>query len=168
MPQISGLGHVGLYCHDLEKMRDFYARVLGLTITDEDLERGICFLSAAPEAEHHELALARAKEPGQKTHNVQQVSFKVKSLDDVRAFYHRVQDAGMKIDRTVSHGIACSVYFYDPEDNRIELYYTTPYNVRQPLGEPIDLDKPNADLLAFSKSLEEKKGPRRGAQQPVG
>ena len=168
MPQISGLGHVGLYCHDLEKMRDFYARVLGLTITDEDLERGICFLSAAPEAEHHELALARAKEPGQKTHNVQQVSFKLKSLDDVRAFYHRVQDAGMKIDRTVSHGIACSVYFYDPEDNRIELYYTTPYNVRQPLGEPIDLDKPDADLLAFSKSLEEKKGPRRGAQQPVG
>ena len=168
MPTITGLGHVGLYCHDVEKMRDFYSGVLGLTISDEDLERGICFLSADPHAEHHELALARAKEPGQKTQNVQQISFKVKSLDDVRAFYHRVQDAGMKIDRTVSHGIACSVYFYDPEDNRIELYYTTPYNVRQPLGEPIDLDKPNADLLAFSKSLEEKKGPRRGAQQPVG
>jgi len=168
MPQISGLGHVGLYCHDLGKMRDFYARVLGLTITDEDLERGICFLSAAPDAEHHELALAQAKDPGQKTHNVQQVSFKVQSLADVRAFYHRVQDAGMKIDRTVSHGIACSVYFYDPEDNRVELYYTTPYHVRQPLGEPIDLDKPDAELLAVSKALEEKKGPPRGAQHPIG
>jgi catechol 2,3-dioxygenase-like lactoylglutathione lyase family enzyme len=168
MPQITGLGHVGLYCHDLEKMRDFYARVLGLTISDEDLDRGICFLSAAPEAEHHELALARAKDPSQKTHNVQQVSFKVKSLDDVRVFYHRLRDAGMKIDRTVTHGIACSVYFYDPEDNRIELYYTTPYHVRQPLGEPIDLDKPDAELLAFARSLEETKGPPRGAQQPVG
>jgi catechol 2,3-dioxygenase-like lactoylglutathione lyase family enzyme len=164
MPTITGLGHVGLYCNDLGKMRDFYSRVLGLTISDEDRQRGICFLSADPDAEHHELALAQAKEPGQKTHNVQQVSFKVKSLDDVRTFYHRVQDAGMRIDRTVTHGIACSVYFYDPEDNRIELYYTTPYNVRQPLGEPIDLDRPDDELLAFAKSLEETKGPRRGEQ----
>jgi catechol 2,3-dioxygenase-like lactoylglutathione lyase family enzyme len=164
MPTITGLGHVGLYCNDLGKMRDFYSRVLGLTISDEDRQRGICFLSADPDAEHHELALAQAREPGQKTHNVQQVSFKVKSLDDVRAFYHRVQDAGMRIDRTVTHGIACSVYFYDPEDNRIELYYTTPYNVRQPLGEPIDLDRPDEELLAFAKSLEETKGPRRGEQ----
>jgi catechol 2,3-dioxygenase-like lactoylglutathione lyase family enzyme len=167
MPHVIGLGHVGLYCNDLETMRDFYARVLGLTISDEDLERGICFLSAAPDAEHHELALVRAKDPTQKTHNVQQVSFKVKSLDDVRAFYHRLQSANVKIDRTVTHGIACSVYFYDPEDNRIELYYTTPYKIRQPLGEPIDLDKPDAELLAFAKSFEEKQGPPRGAQQIV-
>ena len=109
MPEITGLGHVGLFCHDLRTMRDFYARVLGLTISDEDLERGICFLSAAPEAEHHELALVQAKEPAQKTHNVQQVSFKVKTLDDVRGYYHRLLDAGVKIDRTVTHGIACSV-----------------------------------------------------------
>jgi catechol-2,3-dioxygenase len=168
MPQISGLGHVGLYCHDLGKMRDFYARVLGLTISDEDLTRGICFLSAAPEAEHHELALVQARGPAQKTHNVQQISFKVKSLDDVRAFYHRLVDAGMKIDRTVTHGIACSVYFYDPEDNRIELYHTTPYRVRQPLGEHIDLDRSDAELLAFAKSFEETKGPPRGAQQSLG
>jgi catechol-2,3-dioxygenase len=167
MPQITGLGHVGLFCNDLGRMRDFYTRVLGLTITDENLERGICFLSAAPEAEHHELALVQAKEQAQKTHNVQQVSFKVKSLADVRAFYHRLLDAGTKIDRTVTHGIACSVYFYDPEDNRIELYYTTPYQVRQPLGEPIDLDRPDAELLAFAKSLEESKGPPRGPQSPV-
>lgn len=167
MPQITGLGHVGLFCNDLGTMRDFYTRVLGLTISDENLERGICFLSAAPETEHHELALVRAKEPAQKTHNVQQVSFKVTSLADVRAFYHRLLEAGVKIDRTVTHGIACSVYFYDPEDNRIELYYTTPYQVRQPLGEPIDLDRPDAELLAFAKSFEESKGPPRGAQSPL-
>jgi catechol-2,3-dioxygenase len=141
---------------------------MGLTITDEDLERGICFLSADPEAEHHELALARAKEPAQKTQNVQQVSFKVNSLEDVRAFYHRLQQEGLRIDRTVTHGIACSVYFYDPEDNRIELYYTTPYKIRQPLGQHIDLDKSDDELLSFSQSFEATMGPPRGAQQPVG
>jgi len=168
MPEITGLGHVGLFCDDLMKMRDFYARVLGLTITDEDLERGIVFLSANPQAEHHELALAKAREGAPKTLSVQQVSFKVKSLDDVRAFYHRLQQEGMRIDRTVTHGIACSVYFYDPEDNRVELYYTTPYNVRQPLGQEIDLDKPNNELLEFAQSFEATLGPCRGAQQPVG
>jgi catechol 2,3-dioxygenase-like lactoylglutathione lyase family enzyme len=168
MPEITGLGHVGLYCHDLRKMRDFYAGVIGLAISDEDLERGICFLSAAPEAEHHELALVQAKDPAQKTHNVQQVSFKVRSLDDVRAFHHRLMRAGARIDRTVTHGIACSVYFYDPEDNRIELYYTTPYQVRQPLGEPIDLDRPDDELLAIARSFVATNGPPRGAQEPVG
>jgi catechol 2,3-dioxygenase-like lactoylglutathione lyase family enzyme len=168
MPQVSRLGHVGVFCHDLMKMRDFYSRVMGLTITDEDLNRGICFLSADPAAEHHELALAQAKEPSQKTQNVQQISFKVNSLDDVRSFYHQLQQEGLKIDRTVTHGIACSVYFFDPEDNRVELYYTTPYQVRQPIGEPIDLDKPNSELLSFAQSLEEKLGPPRGVQQPVG
>ena len=168
MPHVTGLGHVGLYCHDLKAMRDFYARVLGLTISDEDLERGICFLSAAPESEHHELALVQAKDPAQKTQNVQQVSFKVQSLDDVRAFHRRLKEAGVRIDRTVTHGIACSVYFYDPEDNRIELYYTTPFKVRQPLGERIDLDQPDDELLAFARSFEETKGPPRGAQHPVG
>jgi catechol 2,3-dioxygenase-like lactoylglutathione lyase family enzyme len=168
MAQITRLGHVGLFCNDLMKMRDFYSRVMGLKITDEDLERGICFLSADPEAEHHELALARAKDPAQKTQYVQQVSFKVKSLDDVREFYHRLQQAGLRIDRTITHGISCSVYFYDPEDNRIELYYTTPYKIRQPLGQHIDLDRSNDELLAFSKSFEATMGPPRGAQQPVG
>src|SRR4029434_7121688 len=144
MPEISGLGHVGLVCNDLPKMRSFYARVLGLTISDENLERGICFLSAAPDAEHHELALVQAREPGQKTHNVQQVSFKVKTLDDVRAFYHRLRQEGMKIDRTVTHGISSSVYFFDRENTGIELYSTPPYRVPQPLSEVIDLDKPDA------------------------
>lgn len=168
MPRVARLGHVGLYCNDLMKMRDFYSRVMGLTITDEDLNRGICFLSADPGAEHHELALAQAKEPGQKTQSVQQVSFKVNSLDEVRDFYHVLQAEGLRIDRTVTHGIACSVYFYDPEDNRVELYYTTPYNVRQPLGEHIDLDKSNEELLAFAQAFEAKMGPFRGPQQPVG
>ncbi len=69
----------------------------------------------------------------------------------------------MKIDRTVTHGVACSVNFYGPEDNRVELYYTTPYEVRQLLGEHTHLDEPDAKLLAFAQSFEEKKGPPRAA-----
>ena len=55
---ITGLGHVGIICDDFMKMRDFYTRVIGLTITDEDPERGSCFLSAAPAHEHAPLRLS--------------------------------------------------------------------------------------------------------------
>ena len=163
MAAITGLGHVGLFCDDLEKMRDFYSNFLGLTITDEDLARGICFLSADPQAEHHELALARLRDNAQPTQWVQQLSFVVRSLDELRTFYHRIQDEGLRIDRTVTHGISCSIYFFDPEDNRIELYYKTGYDIRQPLGAEIDLDDSDDSLLAFSKSFEASMGPARGA-----
>ena len=38
MPSVAGLGHVGIYTHNLSKMRDFYSRVMGLEITDEEIE----------------------------------------------------------------------------------------------------------------------------------
>jgi hypothetical protein len=37
---------------------------------------------------------------------VQQLSFVVQSLDDLWTFYHRIQDEGLRIDRTVTHGIS--------------------------------------------------------------
>ncbi len=47
MPKVSGLGHVGIFVKDLMTQRDFYSRVMGLQIADEDLEdRGMVFLSA--------------------------------------------------------------------------------------------------------------------------
>jgi catechol-2,3-dioxygenase len=165
MPKITGLGHLGLFCDNLEKMRDFYSRFMGLTITDEDLERGIVFLSADPNSEHHELALARLRGDAEPTRHVQQISFIVKGMDDLKAFYQRIKQEGLRIDRTVTHGISCSIYFYDIEDNRIELYYKTGYSVKQPFGEAINLDDPTEDILAFSKSFETTLGPPVGASK---
>jgi hypothetical protein len=36
------------------------------------------------------------------------------------------------------------------------------------LGQQIDLDKSNGELLAFAQSFEDTLGPPRGAQTPVG
>ncbi len=52
MAQVTGLGHVAIYAEDLMRQRDFYTRVIGLRIADEDLEdRGMVFLSADPVAD---------------------------------------------------------------------------------------------------------------------
>ena len=84
-------------------------------------------------------------------------------MASLRDYYHRIKEEGLRIDRMVTHGISCSIYFWDPEDNRIELYYKTGFDVRQPLGEEIDLDKPAEELLEFSKSFEKTIGPPVGA-----
>ena len=105
---IKGLGHVGIICDDFMKMRDFYTRVIGLTVTDEDPERGSCFLSADPEHEHHELNLGQSRGPDHpdgarpKTQGLGQMSFIVPSLDDLRALNHRFQVEGTRILRTVT------------------------------------------------------------------
>jgi catechol 2,3-dioxygenase-like lactoylglutathione lyase family enzyme len=163
MPAIEKLGHVGLFCADLERMRDFYSQFLGLTISDEDLDRGYVFLSSNPKDEHHEVVLARARGDTQPTQFLQQLSFIVKSMEDLQAFYQQIKAKGLRVNRTVTHGNACSVYFYDPEDNLVEIYYRTGYNVRQPLNAPIDLEQPKEELLKIAKSFEAKLGPSLGA-----
>ena len=172
---VMGLGHVGIICDDFMKMRDFYTRVIGLTITDEDPARGSCFLSANPEYEHHELNLGQARGPDHpdgarpRTQGLGQMSFIVQSMDELRNLNRRFQAEGTRILRTVTHGISVSIYFLDPEDNVGEVYYKTGYKVRQGFSRPIDLEKQsNEEILAFSKSFEATIGPFQGAKLPVG
>jgi catechol 2,3-dioxygenase-like lactoylglutathione lyase family enzyme len=172
---VTKLGHVGIVCDDFMKMRDFYTRVIGLTITDEDPERGSCFLSADPENEHHELALGQARGPEHpdgprpKTQGVGQISFIVKDLAALRELHRRFKAEDVRILRTVTHGISTSIYFLDPEDNVGEVYYKTGYNVKQGFSRPIDLEnQSDEEILAFSKSFESTIGPFQGAKLPVG
>jgi catechol-2,3-dioxygenase len=148
MAAISGLGHVGIYTEDLLGMRDFYTRVLGLQCTDEDLERGIVFLSANPAAEHHEVALVKGRDAPRGAKLLNQLSFKVHSLDDLKALHRRLQQERVPIERFVNHGISLGLYAYDPEGNRLELYYKTGFTAPQPLAEPVDIEAANEALLA--------------------
>jgi len=43
--------------------------------------------------------------------------------------------------------------FFDPEGNRIELYYKTGFPVPQPHGDPIDLEQSDDELRREAKAL---------------
>lgn len=153
MAQIDGLGHVGIYVHDLMVQRDFWSRVMGLRIADEDLEdRGMVFLSSHPEDEHHEFVLMRGRDVPREGKVVQQVSFKVPTIDDLKEYHARLVAEDVEIDRIVSHGNALGMYFFDPEGNRIEIYYRTGYDVPQPHGDPIDMEASVEELLGIAKA----------------
>ncbi len=154
MPQITGLGHVGIYAEDLTKQRDFYSRVMGLQIADEDLEnRGMVFMSADPVAEHHEFVLMKGRVTSDDAKVIQQISFIVPTIDDLKEYHQRLLSENVTIDRIVSHGNAFGMYFLDPEGNRIELYYKTGFKVPQPHGDVIDLEDSNEKLLADARAL---------------
>jgi catechol-2,3-dioxygenase len=144
MPKVTQLGHVGIFVKDYERARLFYRDVLGLQITDENLQRGMTFFSSRPGEEHHEMVVFRERGDGRL---IDQISFHVESLTVLKEYYRLFKEQGVKIHETVTHGNAISIYFFDPEGNRFEVYWPTNINWPQPFKRPVDLDLPDDALL---------------------
>jgi len=148
--------HMGMFVADLARMEDFYTRVMGFTVTDRgDLEtpRGnvhIVFLSRDPR-EHHQVILATGR-PGSLAFNpINQISFRMADFAGLREMHRRLADEKVKELYAVSHGNALSVYFLDPEGNRLELFVDTPWYVRQPLRVPLDMGLADNELWAWAE-----------------
>jgi catechol-2,3-dioxygenase len=145
------LRHMGMYVWDLEKMASFYQEVLGFVATDRGSVRGheVVFLSCDPTA-HHQLVMETGRPPGRGPgFGLQQISFQVEQLDDLRAMRRLVQTRpDVERLQSVDHGNSWSLYFWDPEDNRIEVYMDTPWHVDQPYVHPLDLDQSDAQIHA--------------------
>jgi catechol-2,3-dioxygenase len=84
---------------------------------------------------------------------VNQISFKLSTLGDLQTMHGRLREEGIKEFRIVTHGNAWSIYFADPEGNRVELFVDTPWHTPQPLAEPFDLEAPVEKILAQTEAL---------------
>lgn len=146
------LSHVGIFVTDVPKMREFYTQVLGFVISDAAEDGRITFMSRNP-SDHHQVVLVRGRGPGDEKPLVQQVSFNVGTLENVKRVYQRVKKAGCKVIDPRCHGNAWSVYFTDPEGNRIEMFCDTPWYVPQPLGFEIDLTKSDEELYRETEAF---------------
>lgn len=148
------LTHVGIFVRDIDQMTAFYTEVFGLTVSDRgDIpgDRKIVFLSNDPD-EHHQFVLVNGRPEDEALTVAQQLSFRVDSLDDVRALHDKVKAAGMEITQQTCHGNALSVYFKDPDGNRVEIYTHTPWHIPQPHAVPFDLSKSNEEILAWTEA----------------
>ena len=66
---------------------------MGLQIADEDLEtRGMVFLSAHPDEEHHEFVIMKGRSGPPDAQVIQQISFKVDTLSELKDFYTTFRD----------------------------------------------------------------------------
>ncbi len=147
--------HMGFYVRDLERMARFYTDVMCFTQTDQgDLGTAqLVFLSRDP-AEHHQLVLATGRPADLGFSVINQISFRVPNLATLRLVRDRVvADPGVTDMLCATHGNAVSIYFRDPEGNRLEVFLDTPWYCEQPLREPIDLDQPDEAIMARAEAI---------------
>ncbi|HEY2619549.1 MAG TPA: VOC family protein [Acetobacteraceae bacterium] len=143
------LAHMGIYVHDRDTMERFYTEVLGLMVTDHGEGRAgmhLTFMSGNPE-NHHQMVLVTGRPDTAGFNPIQQISFMVDSLSDLREVHTRALALGATEMRPVSHGNAWSIYFKDPEGNTVEAYLDTPFHVPQPHGKPLDLAKSDQQIM---------------------
>jgi catechol-2,3-dioxygenase len=152
VPEFS-FSHMGMFVTDAARMEDFYTRVLGFAVTDRGLlgTVSLVFLSRDP-GEHHQIVLASGRPPEAGFNAINQISFRMADFAGLREMHRRLQQESVAELAPVSHGNALSVYFRDPEKNRIELFVDTPWYVRQPVRIPMDMKLPDAELWNWAEA----------------
>ena len=117
------LGHIVLKVRDARKSRDFYMRALGLKLAHEDLARGAVFLSFG--TQHHDLALfqlATGEAPGESQPGLHHSAWQLGSFKELQVAHRELRALGVAVESTIEHNVTRSVYFPDPDGNRVELY----------------------------------------------
>jgi catechol 2,3-dioxygenase-like lactoylglutathione lyase family enzyme len=149
------LSHFGIFCRDIERMKDFYCGSFDLQETDRGVGRTftytLVFLSGRSD-QHHQLVLA-ANRAENAPSTVMQLSFKVQTIDHIREARRRLLALGATGMRGLNHGNALSIYCSDPEENTIEVYLDTPWYVSQPHGDPLDLSQDDATIWADTERI---------------
>ncbi len=154
--------HMGLSVCDIAKMEDFYTRVLGFTVTDRGDAGGmkLVFLSRSP-LDHHQVVLATGR-PAQLPANtanpqfgpsINQISFKMGSLADLRDMNQRLLAEGGHGMFPANHGVAWSIYAHDPEGNNLEFFVDTDWYFPQPFLIALDLSLSDEQLRTSTLAM---------------
>ena len=112
------LGHVLLFTPDVDRQIDFYARVLGLKLSDR-VKSLIAFMRCT--TDHHNLAFLTSKGPG-----FHHASFQVGSVDEIAIGAGRMRDSGWQMGWGLGRHVIGSNYFYytrDPWGSFAEYYH---------------------------------------------
>jgi catechol 2,3-dioxygenase len=123
MPQTRSLGHIVLKVRDAQKSKEFYTRALGLKVAFEDAQHGAVFLSYG--VKHHDLALfqlasgesAPAVAPG-----LHHMAWQVGSFAELQTAHRELGELGIHVESVIEHNVSRSIYFYDPDGNRVEIF----------------------------------------------
>jgi catechol-2,3-dioxygenase len=130
MIRLTKIGHVLLRVADIERSKRFYRDVLGFWIAEEDPQHGGVFMTLGDDFHTIDLAQhpsATAAERVDRTRlGLGHIAFQVGSFEALRDAYCTLLASGVEIERAVDHVNQRSIYFSDPDGNRLEIYYEMP------------------------------------------
>ena len=154
MPK-GAISHVILFCFDHDKMVKFYRDVLGFHQSDTGPARGetLTFFTLDPEIDHHMFGLSSGRTGPRDVKLINHVAFRVKTMDTLRERYALLKSCPdvTDIDPT-NHGAYWSVYFRDPEGNRMEFFVDAPWYVKQPVVSKLDLSMSDEEIFEYTRT----------------
>lgn len=140
--------HYGIYVTDVERLEEFYTRVLGFAVSDAGMAGLGCYMSFMTRRprEHHQFVLGGGRDAAHPTTS-SEVGFKAPDLDELRRLEAMLEaEDGVGDITAIDHGIAWTLYFRDPEGIRSAVSVDTGWYVPQPQARPLDLSRSDADI----------------------
>ncbi|GGP54209.1 VOC family protein [Saccharothrix coeruleofusca] len=154
------LAHVVLRTGDLQTMIDWYVAVLDARVVHANEQ--LAFLTY--DDEHHRVALVNAgatERPTSAHSGLEHVAFTYADLGDLLDNYQRLKAAGTTPVWSVNHGPTTSLYYADPDGNKVELqidnfdtdeqmeaFFASGAFAANPIGVEFDPDELHARLKA--------------------
>ena len=125
MARVNKVGHVVLNVRDVASSVKFYTEALGMDLMAHNTERHMAFLSFG--TQHHDIALFQAPAGLELSElGLNHIAMQIDGgEEELRILYGQLLKAGATIDRTTDHGMTHSVYFFDLDGNRLEIFCET-------------------------------------------
>jgi len=122
MARINKVGHVVLNVRDLDASMAFYTTALGMELVTHNTQRQMAFLSFG--TQHHDIALCQAPAGAERgAIGINHIAMQIEGgVEELSQLYGRLLKAGAQIDRTTEPSTTLSVYFFDPDGNRLEIF----------------------------------------------
>ena len=117
----SKFAHIVCRTDQLKRMRDWYLKVLNASVAFE--AEHLCFLRY--DDEHHRIGIIDfgplAERPEAVTRSIDHYSFTYRDLGELFGTYLRLKADGVLPFWCINHGPTTSMYYRDPDGNKIEL-----------------------------------------------
>jgi catechol 2,3-dioxygenase len=119
MARISRVGHIVLYVSDVEAAVPFYRDVLGMELVRRAGNNA--FMSFG--TQHHDIGLFQVKgEASRGNLGLSHAALVIEGgMAELEEFHQRLVAHGLEV-RLTDHGMTKSMYFRDPDGNRLEIY----------------------------------------------
>jgi len=122
MARIKKVGHVVLGVRDPARSVKFYTEVLGMELVTVLDEMQMAFFSFG-ERDHDIAVIKVPDEQPVGSSGLAHTALEIEGGEEqLRELYDRLKRSGVRVEFTTDHVLTKSVYFFDPDGNRLEIF----------------------------------------------